>query len=233
MKKKLRSNKQSEKYFNKQEGFAWKLYLQFNYKQILINIHYISFTQNCFIVYKRSCTKCFFLFHSGHHIVRCDPTFISTGVEFALPAQHETFSDSGIQLISDINDLDNKSRRRHRTLSLFSMNSIVTKKNIGKLMFHKEMDFHPNVCSWNSEMSGLLNFSVRVQSWSDKIESDPVLIRKIFENHLSYPVLIRPCKIMCFYFVSWGKTTNWGILPSTWLVEGKIVPAVLLHHETK
>ena len=40
-----------------------------------------------------------------------------------------------------------------------------------------------------AEMSGLWNFSVRVQSWSDKIESDPVLIRKIFENHLSDPVL--------------------------------------------
>ena len=55
-------------------------------------------------------------------------------------------------------------------------------------------------------MSGLTNFSVRVQSWSAKIESDPVLIRKIFENHQSYLVLIRQCKIM--YFASWGKITT-------------------------
>ena len=37
-------------------------------------------------------------------------------------------------------------------------------------------------------------FSVRVQSWSDEIKSDPVLIRKIFENHQSDPVLIGLCK---------------------------------------
>ena len=49
-----------------------------------------------------------------------------------------------------------------------------------------------------AEMSGLWNFSVRVQSWSAKIESDPVLIREMFENHQSDPVLIRPCKIVYF-----------------------------------
>ena len=63
------------------------------------------------------------------------------------------------------------------------------------------------------EMSGLWNFSVRVQSWSDKIESDPVLICKIFENHQSHPVLICQCKIMYFYFASWGKRTTGTILP--------------------
>jgi len=36
-------------------------------------------------------------------------------------------------------------------------------------------------------------FSVRVQSWSNKIEFDPVLIRKFFENLQSDPVLIRSC----------------------------------------
>jgi len=64
-----------------------------------------------------------------------------------------------------------------------------------------------------AEMSGLWNFSVRVQSWSDKIESDPVLIRKIFENLQSDTVLIRQCKIRYFYFVSWGKRTTGAILP--------------------
>jgi len=58
-----------------------------------------------------------------------------------------------------------------------------------------------------AEMSGLRNFSVQVQSCSDEIESDPVLIRKIFENHQSDPVLIRQCKITYFYFASWGKRT--------------------------
>jgi len=58
-------------------------------------------------------------------------------------------------------------------------------------------------------MSELWNFLVRVQSWSDKIESDPVLIRKIFENHQSDPVL----KIMYIRFASWGKATTGAILP--------------------
>jgi len=62
-------------------------------------------------------------------------------------------------------------------------------------------------------MSGLWNFSVRVQSWSDKIESHPVLIRKIFENYQSDAVLIRQCKIMHFYFSSWSKETTRAILP--------------------
>jgi len=43
-----------------------------------------------------------------------------------------------------------------------------------------------------------VNFSVRVQSWSAKVESDPVLIRKILENHQSDPVLICPWKNMHF-----------------------------------
>ena len=57
----------------------------------------------------------------------------------------------------------------------------------------------PLVRGYLSEMSGLWNFSVRVQSWSDKIESDPVLIRQ--------------CKIMYFYFALWGKRTTGAILP--------------------
>ena len=32
-----------------------------------------------------------------------------------------------------------------------------------------------------AEMSGQWNFQLRVQSWSDEIESDPVLIRKFFK----------------------------------------------------
>jgi len=48
------------------------------------------------------------------------------------------------------------------------------------------------------EMSKLWIFSVRVQSWSAKVESDPVLIRKIFENHQSDPVLIRQYKTMYY-----------------------------------
>jgi len=49
---------------------------------------------------------------------------------------------------------------------------------------------------------------------SDKIKSNPVLIRKIFENHQSDPVLILPCKIMYFYFASRGKSTTGAISPS-------------------
>ena len=64
-----------------------------------------------------------------------------------------------------------------------------------------------------AEMSGLWNFSVQVQSWSHKIESNPILIRKIFENHQSDPVLIHQGKIVYFYFASWGKGTTRAILP--------------------
>jgi len=62
-------------------------------------------------------------------------------------------------------------------------------------------------------MSGLWKFSVRVQSWSDKIESNPILICKIFENHQFDPVLICQCKIVYFYFASWGKISTRAILP--------------------
>jgi len=62
-----------------------------------------------------------------------------------------------------------------------------------------------------SEMSGLWKFSVRVQSWSDKISSDPVLIRNFFENRQSDPVLIRQCKSIYVYFASWDKRTAWTI----------------------
>jgi len=41
------------------------------------------------------------------------------------------------------------------------------------------------------------------QSSINEIESDSVLIRQIFENYQSNPVLIRQCKIMHFYFASW------------------------------
>ena len=54
-----------------------------------------------------------------------------------------------------------------------------------------------------AEMSGLWNFCL-----------SPVLIRKIIENHQSDPVLIRPCRIMNFYFASWGKSNSEAILPS-------------------
>ena len=64
-----------------------------------------------------------------------------------------------------------------------------------------------------SEMSGLWNVSLRVQSWSDKIESDPVLIGKIFNNQQSDPVLIRQCKFIHFSFASWDKRTAGAILP--------------------
>jgi len=46
-----------------------------------------------------------------------------TTVEFALQFQHETSSDSGIQLIRDVNDLKNKSRKRPRSLSIPSVHS--------------------------------------------------------------------------------------------------------------
>jgi len=47
-----------------------------------------------------------------------------------------------------------------------------------------------------AEMSGLWNFSVRVQSWSAKVESDPALIRKflkIISPIQSWSANIKPC----------------------------------------
>jgi len=44
-------------------------------------------------------------------------------VEFALQSQHETISDYGLQLINDVKDYENKSRKRLRSLSLLSINS--------------------------------------------------------------------------------------------------------------
>ena len=52
------------------------------------------------------------------------------------------------------------------------------------------------------------------QSSPNTIESGPVLIRKIFENHQSDQVFICQCKTMYFYFASWGKKTIGAILPS-------------------
>jgi len=45
-----------------------------------------------------------------------------------------------------------------------------------------------------AEMSGLWNF-----------ESDPVLIRKIFENYQSDPILINPCQIVYFILLHEAK----------------------------
>jgi len=66
------------------------------------------------------------------------------GVEFALHPQHETSSESGIQLISDITDVENKSRKRPRRLSLLSMNSRDMDEYWDTKVLQR-MDFHPNV----------------------------------------------------------------------------------------
>ena len=65
-------------------------------------------------------------------------------VEFALQPQHETSSDSGLQLISDINDLENKSRENPEVCHYFQY-IVVIGTDVGKQMFYKEMDFHPNI----------------------------------------------------------------------------------------
>jgi len=68
--------------------------------------------------------------------------------------------------------------------------------------------FH-RLAKW-SEMSGLWSFSRWVQSWSDEIESHPVLFWKIFENHQSDPASNANS---CVFFASWGKRTTGAILP--------------------
>ena len=94
-------------------------------------------------------------------------------------------------------------------------------------------------CSMSSvgstpEMSRLWNFSVRVQSWSDEIESDPVLIHKIIENHQSDPVLIHQHKNV-FLFCLRRQNNYWSYIAFNQirLVEGKIFPGVLLPHDGK
>ena len=88
-----------------------------------------------------------------------------------------------------------------------------TSPHITETVFAHDQHWEDQSSLSSPEMSGLWNFSVRVQSWSDNIESDPVLIRKIFENHQSDPVQICQCKIMYFYFASWGRRTTGAILP--------------------
>jgi len=77
--KKLRSNKPSEKYFYKQEVLSAKyIYSLITSRalSIFISLHII---RKCYTVYKQSCTKYFFIFYSGQHILLCDQKFISTG----------------------------------------------------------------------------------------------------------------------------------------------------------
>ena len=59
--------------------------------------------------------------------------------------------------------------------------------------------------SMDSRDESTVKFSGPSPILSAKIESDPVLIRKIFENHQSDPVLAHPCKTKFYYFASWGK----------------------------
>jgi len=48
---------------------------------------------------------------------------VGKNVEFALHPQHETSCDSEIQIKEDFNYFKNKSRKRPRSLSMFSLNS--------------------------------------------------------------------------------------------------------------
>jgi len=64
--------------------------------------------------------------------------------------------------------------------------------------------FSRQLRQWLPEMSGLWNFSCRDWYWSEKFESNPILISKIFEYHQSHPILIHPCKSNFFYFASWA-----------------------------
>jgi len=74
------------------------------------------------------------------------------------------------------------------------------------------------LCSPNKQGSWALSpqkatpLFVHLWSWSEKIESYPVLIYKISKNHQYDPVLIRPSKTMYFYFASWGKKHCWSYL---------------------
>jgi len=111
-----------------------------------------------------------------------------------------------------------KARQNLAKSGFFSVGKAWLWKNIVwaacSLKISSEMSLLP--CSMHkrypAEMSGLWNFSVRVQSWSNEIESDPGLIRKIFENHRSDPVLFRQRKIVQFSFASWGKRIAEAIL---------------------
>ena len=72
---------------------------------------------------------------------------------------------------------------------------------------------------------GLWNFSVQVRSWSEKIETDRVLVRNIFGNHQSHRVLTHPCKALhCFrQCLLWltRQASSWSYFPfnQTQLVE--------------
>jgi len=58
---------------------------------------------------------------------------------------------------------------------------------------------HFKECIVKKRWADCVIFQTESSPDSDKIQSDPVLIRKIFENYQSDPVLIRPCK-SCILF---------------------------------
>jgi len=65
------------------------------------------------------CTEYGCSIHLPSNVRRCDHCLVlkrPMTVEFASQSQHETFSDSVIELTNDINDLENKSRKRSLSL---------------------------------------------------------------------------------------------------------------------
>ena len=104
-------------------------------------------------------------------------------------------------------------------------------------------------------MSGLWNFSVRVQSWSDKIESDPVLIRKFLKiiSPIQYwSVNVKSCifilpheakelmKLFCLLtnMIGWRQSSPAMLLPHepnrhSLLVFPKFNKEVSIRHQTE
>jgi len=124
-----------------------------------------------------------------------EPNFFSTGKDTNCGSNSDT--SVNIRFVAKTSDIRNFSQ---------NIRSAVETSDI-ETWQHWSRTVRPDTIlevaiSYWSEMSGRRNFSVRVQSCSDKIESDPFLIRKIFENHQSDAVLIRQCKILYFYFGS-------------------------------
>jgi len=77
---------------------------------------------------------------------------------------------------------------------------LTTSHNSPSISYFINSFCHAESLLYRAEMRGLWNFSVRVQSWSAKIESDPVMICKILKiigPIQSWSAQVKPCILFC------------------------------------
>jgi len=160
---------------------------------------------------------CWVPFNSKKSVVEKTWNFAWLDVDSSLQTNDSKWLDSSYDLtLTRLSHDSYSTRKNFRWLWLDSDSKSLwlwlNKNDLDTPLMQRHDKAYVASCLWGRDERTVKFFS-RVQSWSDKIESDAVLIPKIFENHQSNPVLIRQGKIMYFYFASWGKRTTGAILP--------------------